>query len=100
MREKNGVACSTRNQNLNANQFNIASKVYHFFKIHKTYIINKKTNFNKKKFEKSILSIGVSSVDYIEVYNPKFLKKPKNFKEDFKIFFAYYLGKIRLIDNI
>ena len=35
-----------------------------------------------------------------EVTNQKTLEKPKKSNENFNIFIAYYLDKIRLIDNI
>jgi len=44
--------------------------------------------------------MGVSKIDYLELYNLKNFKRPKNKKEKFNIFVAYYINKTRLIDNI
>ena len=44
--------------------------------------------------------VGVSLDKRIELFNLNTLKKPKNKKEKFKIFVAYYLNNVRLIDNI
>ena len=44
-----------------------------------------------------ILSLGARKVDYVEVLDIDTLKRPK--KNKFNIFFAFYIGKIRLIDN-
>ena len=95
IREENGVAYSTRNNNLDKNQLKIASKVYH-------YLNNKKKSPNIKimNIKKALINLGVKKIDYIKLYNLNTLKQPKNRKEKFKIFIAYYLNKIRLIDNI
>ena len=95
IREKNGVACSTRNNNLNKKELRTASKIYH-------YLISKKklSNIKVLNIKKKLISLGVKKIDYIEFYNLNTLKRPKNKKENFKIFIAYYLNKIRLIDNV
>ncbi len=95
IREKNGVACSTRNNNLDKKELKIASKVYH-------YLINKKKLSGIKilDIKKNLINLGVKKIDYIKFYNLNTLKQPKNQKEKFKIFISYYLNKIRLIDNI
>jgi len=46
------------------------------------------------------MNLGVKKIEYIELYNLKTLKRPKNKREKFKIFIAFYLNKTRLIDNI
>ena len=101
IREKSGIACSSRNLNLNESEKRIASKVYHLiknekFKIKKT----KKIKFDTKQIKRKIMSYGVKKIDYLEYLNTSDLKKVKNFKSKFNIFIAYYLKNIRLIDNI
>ena len=95
VRERNGVACSTRNKHLSKLQLLIASQVYFFLR-------SKKRSFNilKLNLKKPLINLGVSKLDYLEILNLKSLKKPKKKNEKFNIFIAYYLGKIRLIDNI
>ena len=44
--------------------------------------------------------LGISKIEYLEILNLKTLKKAKKINEKFNIFVAYYIGKIRLIDNI
>ncbi len=100
IREKNGVAYSTRNNNLNNNQFKIASKVIKYLKNKKRLVKNKISNLNLYDFKKDLMNLGVTKIDYIEFYNLKTLKRPKSKKENFKIFIAFYLNKTRLIDNI
>ena len=67
--------------------------------------IKKKTKknlrfFNSSLFKKDLIKIGVNKIDYLEIINQKTLEKPKKSKENFNIFIAYYLDKVRLIDNI
>ena len=42
----------------------------------------------------------VKKIDYIEILNINKLIKPFKKNNKYKIFFAYYLNKTRLIDNI
>ena len=53
-----------------------------------------------KESANKLIKLGIKKVDYIEILNSNTLKKVKNKKEKFKIFIAYYLNNIRLIDNI
>tara|TARA_B100001093_G_C26724771_1_gene969415 strand:- start:452 stop:1267 length:816 start_codon:yes stop_codon:yes gene_type:complete len=100
IRERNGIACSTRNNNLKKNHFSIASKVYKFL-INKKKLIKKDIiNFRYSDFKKEIIKLGVSKIDYIEIYDPKTLQPPKHKENKFRIFIAYYLNKVRLIDNV
>ena len=100
IREKNGVACSTRNTNLNDKQLLIASTIY-------DYLINlkKRIKSNCKFFRKSIIkrdliSLGAAKIDYIENVNIGILQKGNKKKKKFKLFIAYYIKNTRLIDNI
>jgi pantoate--beta-alanine ligase len=100
VREANGVACSSRNFNLNKNQMKIAKNVYNYL-----IEIKKKTKtnfrlFNSSLFKKNLIKLGVNKIDYLEIINLKSLSRPKKLKESFSIFIAYHLNKVRLIDNI
>ena len=100
VREKNGIACSTRNFHLNKKQSIIASNIFRYLKFKKRLVKKKFSYFKRSDFKKDILNLGVSKIDYVEFYNLKSLRRPKNKKEKFKIFIAFYLNKIRLIDNV
>ena len=91
-REKNGIASSSRNQNLNKREIKNLSKIIRFLKKNKKLM-------NRKKIFKIIKKFDVKKIDYIELLNLKTLKKPKNKKSKFNIFLAFYLGKTRVIDN-
>ncbi len=98
IREKNGIACSSRNALLNDNELKIASNVYYFLKNKKKNIRNN----NKKLYflKKEIIKLGVRKIDYLEILDINKLIKPFKKKSLFRIFIAYYLGATRLIDNI
>lgn len=74
IREKNGIALSSRNLLLNKKQKKIASKVY---KIIKT---NKKKILRSSKFLKiiknNILNIGVKEIEYLKVVNINKIIRP------------------------
>ena len=100
IREKNGVACSTRNLNLNNKQFAIASNIYKYL-----YSLSKKIKKNYKLFKinsikKDLISLGANKIDYIEFLNIKNFNNNKSIKNRFRLFIAYYINNIRLIDNI
>ena len=95
IRERNGIACSTRNNNLKQKQILIASNVYKYLLKCKNYSFS-----NKFEIIKKIKNFGVSKLDYIEFYNIKSLRRKTKKDKNYKIFVAYYLNKIRLIDNI
>ncbi len=100
IREKNGVACSTRNFNLNKNQFKTASNIYRYlFKLKKKISKNYKF-FKVSNIKKDLITLGADKIDYIENINVKNLKRIKKSKNNFKIFIAYHIKNIRLIDNI
>ena len=98
IREKSGVAFSSRNYLLSVKEKIIASKI---FKL----LINKKQNLVKNKsslkiLKRMIYNLGVKKIDYIEVLDINKLTIPFIKKRKYKIFIAYYLGSTRLIDNI
>ena len=100
IRERNGIAYSTRNNHLDKNHLKVASNVFKYLIKIKKLTKNNIANFKIIKIKDELTNLGVKKIDYIELYNLKTLKRPKNKKEKFKIFIAFYLNKIRLIDNI
>ena len=100
IRESNGVACSTRNNNLDQKSLNTASRVFLYLH-NKKKILNKDIKkFNFKNFRKDLIKLGVKKIEYLQLLNLDTLKIPKSKKENFNIFISYYLGETRLIDNI
>ena len=98
IREKNGIALSSRNFFLNAKERFIASKIYRLIVKEKKNLIKKKVSL--RDFKDKISLLGVNEIDYLEIHDINKLTKPFLKKCKYKIFIAYYLGTVRLIDNI
>ena len=99
LREKDGLAMSSRNNLLTKDERKIAPNIYESL----LWIEN-----NRKKFTISEL-IKLSSerlkkndiqIDYLGIFDKKNLKKVENFEEGALIAVAAKIGKVRLIDNI
>ena len=100
IRESNGIACSSRNSNLNKNQKKIASNIFYYLDNLKKKIKKNYSLFNINKIKKDLIDIGASKIDYLENYNVKSFNRVKRPNKKFNLFFAYYIKNIRLIDNI
>ena len=98
IREKNGIACSSRNFLLSKKENFIASQIYKIIVKQKKNVVKKKITLNKLR--NKIYLLGVDKIDYLEMHDVNKLIKPFLKKNNYKIFIAYYLGKTRLIDNI
>ena len=99
IREKKGLALSSRNFNLTKKQRIIGSNIYSFILKNKIALNNsKKVNFQSIK--KKIIEIGATKIDYVELLNIEKLMDSNSKRKEYRFFIAYYLGKIRLIDNV
>ena len=98
IREKNGVALSSRNYLLSAREKMISSKIYKFLFNKKKKLIKNKSSL--KNVKRMIFTLGARKIDYIKVLDVNKLIKPFKKEKKYKIFIAYYLGSTRLIDNI
>ena len=100
IREKNGIACSSRNSSLNKDQMKIASNIFYYLSDIKKKIKNNYSLFNVNKIKKDLIYLGATKIDYLENYNIRSFKKIKRPNKKFNLFFAYYIKNTRLIDNI
>jgi pantoate--beta-alanine ligase len=100
IREDNGLALSSRNSKLKNSQILKAGKIYTYLKKNKKLILRKILNKKKSEIINKLTDLGAEKVDYIECLNLKTLEFCKNTKANFNIFVAYYLNKVRLIDNL
>ena len=97
IRDKNFIAYSSRLRKLkNYEKVNLV-RIIKILRNYKKNLISKKTNYNFYKIKNKLLSVGAKKVDYVELLDLKTLKKPK--KNKFNLFFAFYVGKVRFIDN-
>ena len=96
VRMENGLAYSSRNRLLNYNS--IKEAALFVSKIKKIFNLLKK-NLNNRSIIKNFKNeIKKFNIEYLELRNKKNLSKKIN-KKNVKIFFAFYIQGIRLIDN-
>jgi len=100
LRDKNLLPYSSRNFNLNNYNKHLASKVFNLVRKEKKIIKSKRKKIiNFSIVKKKIYSLGIKKIDYIEAINLDNLKRATKFNENFSIFCAFYINKVRLIDN-
>jgi pantoate--beta-alanine ligase len=75
---------------------NTAGKIINFLKNNKNKIIKSKDN---SLFLKKIKEFGVKKIDYLTAFDLKKLKKTNKSTVNTRVFIAYYLNDVRLIDN-
>ena len=95
-----GLAIEPLRDSINKLNYNEKAKLINIIKVLKKYkkdLILKKQIYSFSKIKKKIISIGAKNVDYIKLIDLKTLKKPK--KNNFNLFYAFYIGNVRLIDN-
>ncbi len=100
IRNKNNVALSSRNFLLNKSNLNIAANIY-------KKLANIKKNITKKKNisdflesqKKELKNNYKIKIDYLELRNENNLKISRS-KKNSRLFIAYYLNNVRLIDNL
>ena len=97
IRNDNGLAISSRNKLLNNNNLKKAADIINFIKKikYENYSLNYKKNIIQKYFKKNKISF-----DYIKFINLKKFKVSKKQSSNMRIFIAFYINKVRLIDNI
>ena len=97
IRENNKIALSTRNKLLSNFAIKKASKIAN--KLIKLKEISKTNNLiNLSKLKKNLENKYKIQIDYLEFRDEKKLKL-NNFKSKYRLFIAYYINGVRLIDN-
>ena len=99
IREKDGLAMSSRNNLLTRDERKIAPNIYENLKWiknnRKEFTIPELIKISSEKLERNNIQI-----DYLCIFDKQSLKEAKNFEEGALIAIAAKLGKVRLIDNI
>ena len=99
VRNKNKLALSSRNQLLDKRDLikagKIAKDLFHF----KIFLKNKKKTKNLLQKKKELFKKNFDiKIDYLEIRKKNNLKSSSTIKNS-KIFIAYFINKVRLIDN-
>lgn len=102
LREDNGLARSSRNENLTANQRSEAAFIYKTLLKTKELFGTKSADYIEKWVIAEFKNHPDLALEYFEIANTRTLKKTtiKEKDEDYRAFIAAYAGEIRLIDNI
>ena len=104
IREKSGLAMSSRNQRLDEQSKIKAANIYRILTEIKSAILENPNNLkNILKIKKNeFLKLGFGKIDYLEIRQENDLKLVEKFNKKIpsRIFIAVYLGEIRLIDNL
>lgn len=105
IREKSGLALSSRNLRLDKKSRKIAPGIYQILKQIREKLL-KDNNYSIKliidEAKKELIKAGFERVDYLEICTENDLQPIKKFDPKIKsrIFIAVYLNQIRLIDNV
>ena len=100
VRINNKIALSTRNKLLKKRSFEKASEIALFLKKikYKSKLEGSKLAFNLPKYKKELEIKYNIKIDYLEFRDEKNLKL-NNFKNKYRLFVAYKIDNVRLIDN-
>ena len=101
VRDRSGLAYSSRNNLLNNKQKKIASFLFKTIKEISFEAKKNQDKLNDLKLvgKKKLINYGFSKIDYLEIYNENNLSKKNIKKDNLRVFVAANLGKTRLIDN-
>ena len=102
VREKNGLALSSRNKHLNSSQKKLASSIHFTLKKIKRIYNQYDVNELEKIFIDKIEDSKQLKVEYFCIASENDLIPIKNIvnNKNFRVFVAVYVGQTRLIDNI
>ena len=102
IRERSGLALSSRNKLLTKTNYHKASKIYLGLKMTKNQFLSGKNKsiYLKNNLIKFFKSEGLSNIEYVQIVNQEKLEENAIVKKGDVIAVALKLGKIRLIDNL
>lgn len=102
VREKDGLAMSSRNQNLSKREREKAALLYQSLERAREMIEGGEGKAKRVVVEmkKMISKNGIKNIDYVELVDPGNLKPVKTIRGRVLIALAVWVGKTRLIDNL
>ena len=102
VREKDGLAMSSRNAHLNEEERKTATVLYRSLLKAKDEIIKGKKDAGEisKEITEVIEGEKLARIDYIAIVDPENLQEVDNIDQEVLIATAVWIGKTRLIDNI
>ena len=101
VREKDGLAMSSRNSYLSSDERKRAAAIYRSLQLARDLIkLNDKDVPGIIREMRKMLSSVVTKIDYVSIVDPRTLKNIKTIKGEVLIAVAVWMGQTRLIDNI
>ncbi len=102
IREKDGLAMSSRNTYLNSEERSQATVLFEALQLAKKLIFKGEKNAEKikKELQRKISLKPLAKIDFIEIVSLKDLKSVKKIENNFAVLLAVVFGKTRLIDNM
>ena len=102
IRERSGLALSSRNKLLTKTNYRKASKIYLGLKMTKNQFLSGKNKsiYLKNNLIKFFKSEGLNNIEYVQIVDQEKLEENVIVKKGDVIAVALKLGKIRLIDNL
>ena len=98
IRLENGISYSSRFKNFSTHEKKILDNAAKFIYEHLIELKHNVTSIILDKLKKNLLEVGVNKIDYLEVRNEKELSFASLY-EKYRLFVAFYIGNIRVIDN-
>jgi len=101
LREKDGLAMSSRNKFLDAEQRAQSVILFHALQAAKAAVAKKSVSAArlKKDFQQFLTAAPLARLDYVEFFDPETLQPVSPVKRGAHMALAVYFGKTRLIDN-
>jgi pantoate--beta-alanine ligase len=102
IREKNGLAMSSRNSRLSPEDIEDATLIYRSMSMAKDYVNKKNISINiiKEFIKEILLSSKNIKIDYLEILDPFTLVEKEELTGNILIAIAIFIKEVRLIDNI
>ena len=102
VREKDGLAMSSRNKYLNKRQRKEALILFQSLQLAKEILKKDETSSAKviAQMEKMINRIPSAKIDYVSIVNPESLEDVRLVRKKILVALAVWIGKARLIDNM
>jgi pantoate--beta-alanine ligase len=102
MREKDGLAMSSRNMRLSAKQRNTAPVLYQTLQQARVWCLQMPIAEVKQAVEERLSAINELQLEYFEVVNSQTLEAVDQVhpQEQLSLCIAAYMGEVRLIDNV
>jgi pantoate--beta-alanine ligase len=102
LRDKDGLALSSRNAYLKPEERRTATALFRSLELGKLMIESgeRRADEVRDRVVSTLIDGGVSRIEYVAIVNPETLEERRHIRSDVRIAVAAWVGNTRLIDNI